>query len=667
VTKLAQRRRHSDFEYILGEFTAYYKNSDKGMTEYQAWLNALHLDDSKPYGQSQEAFRWAKNMIELVREDKDNRYYRVLLGFPTRSMNRNVYKERDLIAAALSLKGLSPSVNHMDEFWLSPKNPQNRWGTVDVAGAKYEDGAVEVLLRVPKTTMCPVCDTGKPMYQLIDEHKIVNVSLEGGCQNNQSQGPNNVCDGFRFNEKGFSLLTSDVLPGIPMARIFPMESFFAFMPQKPAARKARIQIVGLKTTEGELSGGPNPDQQVPTKPMDAKGQCPEGWVFNAILKACVELPEDQKAAASKKNSNETQHTPEGTTVVMGTEAGPDDSNKPNMAMGDKGKSLTSDVGIKPPTMPGGQTVEDKNKECNLGGLPAPETVKDTPGATGSTFVPATPDDDKLNIEDKTGKEGAGPLPPAFKPLQGPKVLKGTAPSDTTDTQWQIEQSILADIEIVKKRSAEGAYPWDQCISDAMDKYGDMDTAKRVCGSIKAGAAYDPRLAGSKRELELSQALSRAATAESTLAQERIEHDAVAKGLKALVGQVNVKYETEKDQRIKLEGRLQELNTSVDSADEKTKRANNERLDLESKLQRRERDLQDALENVTKFKKLYEDIQREHEETLAKYGEALRTNIAVNKRITDQNEEWLRLSKENEDLLERLKSMKRHARRIVAKL
>lgn len=30
-----------------------------------------------------------------------------------------------------------------------------------------------------------------------------------------------------------------------------------------------------------------------------------------------------------------------------------------------------------------------------------------------------------------------------------------------------------------------SYPWDECIADAMKEYGDMETAKKVCGSIRA--------------------------------------------------------------------------------------------------------------------------------------------------------------------------------------
>lgn len=30
------------------------------------------------------------------------------------------------------------------------------------------------------------------------------------------------------------------------------------------------------------------------------------------------------------------------------------------------------------------------------------------------------------------------------------------------------------------------YPWDECIADQMERYGDEETAKKVCGAIKAG-------------------------------------------------------------------------------------------------------------------------------------------------------------------------------------
>lgn len=30
------------------------------------------------------------------------------------------------------------------------------------------------------------------------------------------------------------------------------------------------------------------------------------------------------------------------------------------------------------------------------------------------------------------------------------------------------------------------YPWEECIADQIERYGDEETAKKVCGAIKAG-------------------------------------------------------------------------------------------------------------------------------------------------------------------------------------
>jgi hypothetical protein len=41
-----------------------------------------------------------------------------------------------------------------------------------------------------------------------------------------------------------------------------------------------------------------------------------------------------------------------------------------------------------------------------------------------------------------------------------------------------------------------SYPWDQCVADQVERYGDEETAKKVCGAIKA-------MYGSKEEMEIS--------------------------------------------------------------------------------------------------------------------------------------------------------------------
>jgi len=41
-------------------------------------------------------------------------------------------------------------------------------------------------------------------------------------------------------------------------------------------------------------------------------------------------------------------------------------------------------------------------------------------------------------------------------------------------------------EIKKSEPTEMAdYPWDECMTDQMERYGDEEVAKKVCGAIKA--------------------------------------------------------------------------------------------------------------------------------------------------------------------------------------
>jgi len=216
--------RHIDFQRIYDEFCTYYKERGRGESEYYSWLKALELDEANEYGRAYESFKWAKDMLSLFKEDADNKYYKILVGFPIKSMNGNVYKERDLIAAALSLKGKHPSLNHKGEYWFSPANLLNTWGNLTIKGGKYEDGAVEAILQVPKSAVCPICD-GARMTTLIDEQRIVNVSLEGVCAGVCTDGS---CEGFTFTDPPFTLLTTDVLPGIPLARIKPLEAYLPF-------------------------------------------------------------------------------------------------------------------------------------------------------------------------------------------------------------------------------------------------------------------------------------------------------------------------------------------------------------------------------------------------------------------------------------------------------
>ena len=255
--KAKTEMRHRDFQRIHDEFCNYYKNVPKGETEYYSWLQALHLDEEREYGQARESFTWVKDMLHSLREDTNNKYYSLLIGFPMRSMNNNIYKERDLIAAALSLKGKHPSLNHKNDYWF---NEHSHYGTLTVEDAKYEDGAVEAILQVPKTAVCPICN-GAKMTELIDNQRIVNVSLEGGCKSDTGG-----CDGFEFSDPPFTLLTTDVLPGIPLARIKPLEHIMVEALQNSSTLNQTKKVKRLKIEAKIKESTPDPATKGLVKP-----------------------------------------------------------------------------------------------------------------------------------------------------------------------------------------------------------------------------------------------------------------------------------------------------------------------------------------------------------------------------------------------------------------
>jgi len=47
--------------------------------------------------------------------------------------------------------------------------------------------------------------------------------------------------------------------------------------------------------------------------------------------------------------------------------------------------------------------------------------------------------------------------------------------------------LAADADAIKTELAEdgGSYPWEECIADQTARYGDEETAKKVCGYIKS--------------------------------------------------------------------------------------------------------------------------------------------------------------------------------------
>jgi len=207
--------RHPDFEKIYRQFMKRYCGSpneecEKGKQIYYAWLKAHGLDDTKPYRKPQEAFRWAKPTIKLAKEDEDAKYYKVEALFPVNSMNNNLYLEDELLRAARTLIGKPVNMNH--EVPLEG---------IEILDAEFEDGAVEALLRVSRNAEFK----GKKIVDMIDNGEILHVSVEGSCRNRKMQimdGEAGVsCEGLVLT--GLALLQNDVLPGVPLTRIEPIE------------------------------------------------------------------------------------------------------------------------------------------------------------------------------------------------------------------------------------------------------------------------------------------------------------------------------------------------------------------------------------------------------------------------------------------------------------
>lgn len=292
--------RSRDFQRIHDEFLNQYPNKVEAETQYYDWIHVLQLDETKSYQNCQESYLWKKEDIQFIREDADNKYYEVELGFPTRSMNGNVYKKRDLIAASLTLPGKSPSLNHKDEFWFSHKNPKNRWGNIEIVEGKFHENRSKALMKVPKTMVCPICNGGL-MTELIDKKQIYNVSLEGDCKGGTCV--TGECEGFQYLDPPFTLLTTDILPGIPMTRIKPLESIMVEALQlstKGEKRKMKIEakikedhaydISNTKPSDIRTSIGTQPNDMPLINP-DEHSQCPEGYRFSTLQGGCIPVPQ----------------------------------------------------------------------------------------------------------------------------------------------------------------------------------------------------------------------------------------------------------------------------------------------------------------------------------------------------------------------------------------
>ncbi len=199
--------RHPDFQKIYDAFMWRYcqdhKECDIGKSYYYGWLKNMDLDDTKPYQRPQERFSWIEPYIKFLKEDEQAKYFKVEALFPLSSMNNNVYTQDELLRGTRTLIGKTPNWNHTPE--MAPE--------VQVYDADYEGDCAECLLRVLKASKA---------LREIESGNVVHVSVEIDCLRGSEWTPQgSTCRGLIFT--GLALLTKDVLPGVPLTRIMPVE------------------------------------------------------------------------------------------------------------------------------------------------------------------------------------------------------------------------------------------------------------------------------------------------------------------------------------------------------------------------------------------------------------------------------------------------------------
>jgi hypothetical protein len=443
--------RSLDFERIYNEFVSYYADGKEAEKQYYDWVKTLQLDESKPYERCRESYYWKKEDIQFIKEDGENKYYEVEIGFPTRSMNGNIYKTRDFIAASLTLAGKSPSLNHKDEFWFSRKNPNNRWGNIEIVEGKFHENRSKALMKVPKNMVCPVCNGGL-MTELIDKKQIYNVSLEGDCRGGQCE--TGECDGFVYLDPPFTLLTTDVLPGIPMTRIKPIEAFLPFsresnnkegkrMKLKPTIKEDMPTTPDPKTVKTDTRTTDGPIEPIATSvDADTKIDTP----INSSGNATVLTGSSPADGVMKQHEQKVDEPFAGYTDFADCVAKNSDKEDPQAYCG----SIKAKVEPKESTPP---EYAGKPYTTNISTPPIYQGIAPMSGPSRTTPPEfATTDADKLPLEDDT-ELVMGPSPVTHG------IWTGKSPVESLPTLEERRARVHAELQA--KSSEEKAVMWEQ--------------------------------------------------------------------------------------------------------------------------------------------------------------------------------------------------------------
>jgi len=630
----SRENRHPDFQRIFDEFVKYYKSREKGEAEYYDWIDELGLDETKTYGYGFESFKFAKDRISLWKEDEENKYYKVLVGFPLKSMNGNVYTEDELKKASKTLIGITPNLNHWEDVKLTG---------CKFVDAAYEDGATEAILKVPKSLVCPECGKDKKFYEYIDEKHIVNVSLQCDCKLEVRP----ICRGMEYT--GCALLTKDTLPGIPLARIFPLETIMREALARghhKEKKKLVVTVVGL-STEAQLDpADPNkPLDKNPIKP-DGHFQCPDGMIYSPTQGKCVPsktCPPGQAwdDALGKCMPIETA-PPEGTSVLTGKQAAGDTSHKPleyvkgvnyvEDKQGERDFTPAADwpdscFAYVPPEAKGADGVKSARK------LPYkwPDGEVSCPNVRNALSRLNQPDTD---VPDKPG---------LIKLFQG--VMQRDCNPDyqpTTDSKQDLENSALrlSNLKLeAAKLTLEGKVAYYEA---ELAKIIDVVSTQK--GELKANREQVNRLEKQDRERA-----ERAAEAEKRFLERLKQLEAEYQDKSKKMEEKLEAALREHKERVK---QFEQESTKVD-AERKDERKNHAEELAEARLAAKE-----ALESRDAYKTGQEAAKAELEKTNVSYQKTMADNLELTKSLTAAHEETFNLMGERDSLTEKLKKAKR---------
>lgn len=295
--------KHPDFVKIYNQFVKRY-GKERGERFYYSWLSKMKLDDTKPYGAQKESFRWVAPHLLAMKEDETNVYWKAEVAFPVASMNRNVYTEDELKSASRTLIGKPVNINHDTSIQHE----------VEIVDAEFEDGALEVLLKVPKASQI-----NKQIADGLGDNPsgdaIVHSSLEATCLRGTEPHPEGKkCCGLVFD--GLALLTKDVLPGIPLTRFYAAESMigeFEAMVAEMVVAETPNKEVSETNIEADVMSKEPTKPQAPTTPAPSQ-MAPPG----ASAKAPDSVPASVTTAdiASPQSATATpQASPPPATVL----------------------------------------------------------------------------------------------------------------------------------------------------------------------------------------------------------------------------------------------------------------------------------------------------------------------------------------------------------------